>query len=156
MQVRMDIDKECAPELVLDALELVNQPADAYHAVYCSHTLEHFYRHDVAKVLAGMHHVLRPEGSVEVYVPDLGALFARIRQGSLDITDVWYRTGNGTPITFHDVLFGWGQMLQSGNLYYAHKCGFTNVHLHAQLRAAGFTDIQLGSDGFNLRAWARK
>ena len=129
--------------------------ADQYDAVFCSHNLEHFYRHEVPQVLAGFMQVLKPDGIVDIVVPNLGYLFAEIHARSHDVDDVWYRTVSG-PVTFHDVLYGWSQAMGDGNLYYAHKCGFTALSLHKTLTDAGFTDIQVVENASNLFAKARK
>src|SRR6266446_7887238 len=44
--------------------------ASQFDAVYCSHNLEHYYRHDGATVLRGFLHVLKPDGFAEIKVPD--------------------------------------------------------------------------------------
>jgi predicted SAM-dependent methyltransferase len=42
--------------------------------VYCSHNLEHYYHHEVPRVLAGSLHVLKPHGFAEIRVPDVEAV----------------------------------------------------------------------------------
>ena len=61
----LDIDPRGEPDIVCDARELRSLGESRFDAIYCSHNLEHYYRHDVLKVLAGMHHVLRDDGFVE-------------------------------------------------------------------------------------------
>lgn len=154
-QTSLDVDPLVQPDIVGDARDMHLQlmPAD-YDAVYCSHALEHFYRHDVPKVLAGFKHVLKPEGFAYIVVPNLNALIADMQGRGLDVDDVWYRTSGGQPITFHDVLYGWSVAMSNGNLHYAHKCGFTPISLHKVLADAGFTSIQLMEAGNNLMARA--
>lgn len=55
----LDIDPTGKPDLLCDARELTSTPAAQYDAVYCSHNLEHYFRHDVPRVLAGFIHVLK-------------------------------------------------------------------------------------------------
>ena len=71
--VLLDIDPRQKPDVVCDARELGTLPADLYDAVYCSHNLEHYWRHDAPLVVAGFAHVLRGHGFAEVAVPDLKA-----------------------------------------------------------------------------------
>ena len=47
----LDIDPQGKPDVVCDARQLRQLPSATYDAVYCSHNLEHYYRHDVPKVL---------------------------------------------------------------------------------------------------------
>jgi hypothetical protein len=46
----LDIDPTGQPDIVCDARRLETLPADQFDAIYCSHNLEHYYHHDVAKV----------------------------------------------------------------------------------------------------------
>jgi len=58
----LDIDPRGKPDVVADARELDKLEAKQFDAIYCSHNLEHYYRHDVMKVLKGFHHVLKDQG----------------------------------------------------------------------------------------------
>ncbi len=49
--VLLDIDPRGNPDIVCDARELMSMSKNEYDAIYCSHNLEHYYRHDVRKVL---------------------------------------------------------------------------------------------------------
>jgi hypothetical protein len=53
----LDIDERVRPDVLGDARELASLvPAGTYDAVYCSHNIEHYYPHDVPKVLRGFLH----------------------------------------------------------------------------------------------------
>ena len=73
----LDIDPAGAPDIVCDARELQALPAASYDAVYCSHNLEHYFRHDLPRVLAGFLHVLKPDGFADIRVPDMLAHLGR-------------------------------------------------------------------------------
>src|SRR4051812_25066523 len=73
-RTRLDIDPHCEPDIVLDARNLATLEPLAYDAVFCSHNLEHFHRHECLQVLTGMHHVLKPDGLAEIRVPDIDAV----------------------------------------------------------------------------------
>lgn len=151
----LDIDPATKPDVCCDGVELAHYAApNTYDAVYCSHNLEHYYWHDVPTVLEGFYRVLNTGGFAEIHVPNIKHLIQTI--GSLDIQDVWYRLGDGTPVTYHDVLYGWNKAMESGNLFYAHKCGFTPLSLMNALLGAGFKDIQVEDQGSNLKAIAIK
>ena len=152
----LDIDPDVDPDVLCDALKLREVVAEGtYDAVYCSHNLEHFYQHDVPTVLAGFVHVLKPGGTVEVHVPNLANLMEQVVDGKRDINDIWYCSGGG-PITFHDVLYGWSKAMKGGNLFYAHKCGFTAKSLKTALTAAGFNRVTVSAQDSNLMAKAKK
>jgi FkbM family methyltransferase len=61
--VLLDIDPDCTPDVLCDARNLSALSGAEYDSVYCSHNLEHYYHHDVRKVLSGFFHILKdPDG----------------------------------------------------------------------------------------------
>ena len=126
----------------MDARELSKSEPDSYDAIYCSHNLEHYFAHDVPKVLGGFRHILKPDGFVEIRVPDLKALMNHLVKHDLELDDELYKTQAGHTITARDVFYGWGQEIErSGVDFYAHKTGFTQSTLRKALNAAGFSVI---------------
>jgi len=155
-QVLLDIDPAVQPDVVCDAKEMRRLPAAKYDAIYCSHSLEHFYTHEVPQVLAGFLHVLKPTGFAHIEVPDMSQVFRAIVQGNRDIGDIFYQSSAG-PIAFHDVIYGFGKMVASGNLYYCHKTGFTEKSLGQAITRAGFKKVMTAIDGSaNLYAYGFK
>ena len=150
----LDIDPVVHPDILCDAREMLGLPAGTYDAVFCSHTLEHFYKHDVPKVLAGFRHVLKADGVAHISVPNIPNAFLAMRANNLDLHDIWYRTGSNTPITFHDVLYGWNHAMERGNLFYAHKCGFSGISLGEAVMKAGFPHVRVAEDQYNIVAKA--
>jgi SAM-dependent methyltransferase len=153
------LDVAAAPgvDIVHDARDLTALPAAQYDAIYCSNNLEHYYKHDGRKVLAGFIHLLKPGGVVEIRVPDMPAVFRMMLEQSLDIDDELYSSPAG-PITVHDVIYGWGRAIEtSGSEHYAHKCGFTGASLAMMLFEAGFQDIQVDhlAESLQLCAFGR-
>jgi ubiquinone/menaquinone biosynthesis C-methylase UbiE len=138
----LDIDPTVGPDIVCDARTLDRLEPAQFDAVYCSHNLEHYYRHDVSQVLRGFVHVLRADGFAQVRVPDLGAVFRKVVQGGMDIDDELYVAANGQPMLVSDVVYGWGKKIQaSGQEFFAHKTGFTPKSLRAALMSAGFQTV---------------
>lgn len=139
--VVLDIDPARNPHVVCDARELTTLPCGEYDAVYCSHNLEHYYRHDVPKVLAGFLHVLKPEGFAHIRVPDMGELMRQVVEKNMDIDDFLYESPAG-PITVRDVIYGYGvEIERSGKDFFAHKTGFTAKSLKGLLRECGFQHV---------------
>lgn len=152
--ILLDIDPRGMPDVVCDARELKNLPGGIYDSVYCSHNLEHYYRHDAAKVLAGFAHVLKPDGFVLLRVPDVGLVMRTVAEKNLDIDDVLYQSPAG-PITVRDVVYGYGvEIERSGNDFYAHKTGFTQKSLKAFLEASGFPLVFSGQGNWEVTALA--
>jgi hypothetical protein len=131
----LDIDPKTKADVVMDARRLMELPGGRYDAIYCSHNIEHYYAHDVPKVLAGMRHMLKPEGFVDIRCPDIGTLIQVAAAKWLDIEDTLYHSTAG-PITVRDLLYGYGREIEeSGSDFYAHKTGFTRQSLQRALGA---------------------
>lgn len=136
--VLLDIDPSGNPDICLDARELQSLDPEQFDAIYCSHNLEHYFTHDVKKVLTGFHHVLKRDGFAEIRVPDMGALFEEIVVRKLDIDDILYDSGMG-PIRVRDVIYGFGPQIEaSGVDFYAHRTGFTRRSISQALHRANF------------------
>lgn len=137
----LDIAARDGVDVVYDARDLGQFPASRYDAIYCSHNLEHHYRHNVTRVLRGFAHVLKPDGFAEIRVPDIGALLRQMAERGADIEDAAY-SGPSGPVSAHDMLWGYGPELEkNGEHHYAHKCGFTRPALVRALSEAGFTRL---------------
>jgi hypothetical protein len=124
--------------------------------VYCSHNLEHYFRHEVPVVLAGFQHVLKDDGFAHVRVPDIGEVMRVAVERKLDIGDVLYQSPAG-PITVLDVLYGLGAEIErSGNDFFAHKTGFTHKSLVVALQRAGFPKVYSSTGNLEVGAVAFK
>jgi Methyltransferase domain len=154
----LDIDPRGKPDIVCDARKLQSLKGGQFDAVYCSHNLEHYYKHDCPDVLAGFLHVLKSDGFADIRVPDMMALMKRVSENNLDIEDVLYVIPAG-PITVRDVIYGWSKEIErSGEDFYAHKSGFSDRSLSSALKQAGFGQVfpYVAPDKFELRAIAFK
>jgi len=155
--ILLDIDNSKSPDIVCDARELHTLEPSFVDAVYCSHTLEHFYAHEVSSVLNGMKHVLKNDGFVEIIVPDLDAVIRYAVEKDMDIEDVLYESKAG-PITVKDVIYGFGEEIKRRGMdYFAHKTGFTPKSLTRALIMCGFRKMYVYSGKrFEIRAIAFK
>lgn len=154
--ILLDIDPKGNPDVVCDARQLTTLSANEYDSIYCSHNLEHYYSHDVKRVLLGFFHVLKDDGFVCIRVPDMGEVMSRVVKEGLDIEDVLYQSAIG-PIKVKDVMYGYGVEIESsGNEYFAHKTGFTEKSLNLALHQAGFTHVYLRTGNLEVAAFAFK
>ena len=152
----LDIDPKGAPDIVCDARELLSLEAGQFDAVYCSHNLEHYFRHDVLKVLAGFLHVLKDNGFAQIRVPDIAQVMRVSVERGLDIEDVLYQSPDG-PIMVLDVLYGYSvEIERSGQEFYAHKTGFTQKSLLSALHKAGFANTYCKLGNLEIDALAFK
>jgi len=152
----LDIDPRGSPDIVCDARELTTLDEGVFDAVYCSHNLEHYYRHDVPKVLAGFLHVLKEGGFAQIRVPDMSEVMRLAIERGLDIDDVLYTSPSG-PIMVLDVFYGYSvEIERSGQDFYAHKTGFTQKSLLAALDRAGFSKTYSTLGNLEISALAFK
>jgi ubiquinone/menaquinone biosynthesis C-methylase UbiE len=107
-------------------------------ALFSSHNIEHLYPHEVPQALSEFKRVLSPEGFVVITCPDLQSVCALVAEDKL--TEPAYTSPAG-PITPLDILFGHRPPMARGNLYMAHRCGFTQKVLMGTLQAAGFAKV---------------
>jgi SAM-dependent methyltransferase len=150
----LDIDARHKPDILCDARELTAQQGAQFDGIYCSHNLEHYYPHDVKKVLAGFLHVLIPSGFAEVLVPDIRAVAEAMLKHNYDIDEPLYQSSAG-PISARDVIYGYGlEIERSGQDFFAHKTGFTQKSLQNALVLAGFPYVFLQLRFLEVRALA--
>ncbi len=152
----LDIDPRGSPDLVCDARELGTLDASLFDAIYCSHNLEHYYRHDVKKVLNGFLHVLNDNGFAHIRVPDIQEVMRITIERNLDIDDFLYESPAG-PIMVSDVLYGYSvEIERSGQHFFGHKTGFTQKSLEKALKSTGFHKIYTTTRNLEVVALAFK
>lgn len=150
----LDIDPRGNPDVCCDARLLDTLEPNQFDAIYCSHNLEHYHRHDGKRVLAGFRHVLKPEGFAHIRVPDLDQVFKEVVARGLDVDDVLYDSPAG-PILVRDVIYGWHvEIERSGQDFFAHKTGFTPKSLQRFLNEAGFTHLYMMVGGLEIGVYA--
>lgn len=150
-ELRLDIDPDVQPDLVGTMTDMSAVASASVDAVYSSHNIEHLYPHEVPLALAEFRRVLRPEGFVVITCPDLQSVCALVAEDKLG--EPVYRSPSG-PIAPLDILYGHRPALAAGNLYMAHRCGFTRKVLGNTLRAAGFAAIALRRRPAVFDLWA--
>lgn len=155
-ELRLDIDANVKPDILSTMLDMSVVAACAVDALYSSHNIEHLYWHEVPVALAEFKRVLKDDGFAVITCPDLQSVCALIAQDKL--TDTAYVSPAG-PIAPLDILYGYRPSMARGNLYMAHRCGFTQKVLTEALQAAGFASVatmRRGYPSFDLYAVATK
>lgn len=152
----LDIDPRGKPDILCDARKLKTLEPEQVDAIYCSHNLEHYYAHDVPRVLQGFLHVLRTDGFIDIRVPDMRAVMQTMLENNLDIEDTLY-VSNAGPITPRDVFYGYGlEIERTGQDFFAHKTGFTQKSLQNIIRQNGFPYIFTRTGNMEVYALAFK
>ena len=137
-ELRLDIDPSVQPDIIGTMTDMSAVASASVDAVFSSHNIEHLYPHEVPLALAEFKRVLLPTGFVVITCPDLQSVCALVAQDKL--TEPAYVSPAG-PIAPLDILYGHRPPMARGNLYMAHRCGFTQKVLTATLQAAGFAAV---------------
>lgn len=139
-EIRFDIDPAVKPD-VIGSMTAMTDIADAsMDALFSSHNIEHLYPHEVALALAEFRRVLRPEGFAVITCPDLQSVAALVAEDKL--LEVAYQSPAG-PITPLDIMYGHRASMARGNLFMAHRTGFTAKTLAQALQQAGFSKMAM-------------
>ena len=148
-EIRFDIDKNVSPDIIgtlTDMSKVENQSVDA---VYSSHNIEHLFPHEVPTALTEFYRVLKPTGFVVITCPDLISVCQAVVKDRL--LEPLYQSPAG-PISPIDILYGHRGFIAQGNIFMAHKCGFTYSVLCNSFYEAGFIKTFGGirPDAFDL------
>ena len=156
-EIRLDIDASVQPDVIGTMVDLSAVESDSVDAIYSSHNIEHLYPHEVPLALAEFLRVLKPNGFFVATCPDLQSVCKLIAEDKL--TDTAYTSPAG-PIAPLDILYGHRPAMAKGNIYMAHRCGFTQKVLSGTLQSCGFKSVATMARGrapfFYLFALASK
>lgn len=143
--VRLDIDDRNEPDICASMTAMGD--IGSYEVVYCCHSLEHLYPHEVPRALREFHRVLSPGGYAFIMVPDLEDV-----KPTEDILDI---PASG-PITGLHLMYGDASQIEQYP-FMAHHCGFVRKTLEDALVAAGFAEISVRRAAeYNLVATGKK
>ena len=150
-EVRLDIDEKVKPDIVASLTDMSPVESNSFDAVYSSHNIEHLFAHEVPTALNEMYRVLKNDGFLIITCPDLQEVCKHIAEGRL--LDPLYQSGMG-PISPLDILYGHRDSIQKGNVYMAHKVGFTDKVLYATITSSKFKSVLLFRQKSSYNLWA--
>ena len=150
-EMRLDINPDVQPDVIGTMTDLRSVSTASVQAVFSSHNIEHLYPHEVPLALAEFHRVLDDRGHVVITCPDLKSICRLVAEDKLD--EPAYQSPAG-PIAPLDVLYGHRRSMQQGNLYMAHRCGFTETTLRIALATGGFGMVATKSRPEHFDLWA--
>jgi len=137
-ELRFDIDPTVEPDIVGSMIDMAAVETASVDAIFSSHNIEHLYPHEVPIALNEFVRVLKADGFLVITCPDLQSVCALVAEDKL--TETAYMAPAG-PIAPIDILYGYRPAMQRGNLFMAHRCGFTQSVLSGTLQASGFTMV---------------
>jgi SAM-dependent methyltransferase len=134
-ELRFDIDPVVEPDIIGTMTDMSAVADGSMDAVFSSHNLEHLYVHEVPLAVREFLRVLRPNGFAVLTCPDLQSVCELVAQEKL--LEPAYQSASG-PIAPLDILYGFRRDLARGNLFMAHRSGFTKTVLLQLFRQCGF------------------
>jgi predicted SAM-dependent methyltransferase len=137
-ECRLDIDSRVAPDVVGTMTDMSAVSDASMDAVFSSHNIEHLYPHEVPVALSEFLRVLKPEGFAVITCPDLVSVCKLVAEDKL--TEPAYVSPAG-PVAPIDIFYGHRPAMAQGNLFMAHRCGFTKKVMSATLVSAGFKGV---------------
>ena len=150
-QLRLDIDPAVNPDIVSSITDMSQVASGSVDAVWSCHNLEHLFAHEVSLALKAFYRVIKPGGFALIAIPDLQRVAEHVASDRLE--DVLYESPAG-PISPIDIIYGHRSFIAAGNLFMAHKTGFTARTIGQHLSRTGFTSVTVNRDDkFNI--WAR-
>lgn len=155
-ELRLDIDPAAQPDFLCSITDMNAVASESVDALYSSHNIEHLYAHEVPLALNEFRRVLRPDGFAVITCPDLRSVAALIAADQL--TETAYVSPAG-PIAPLDIVYGHRPSLAAGQMFMAHRCGFTRKVLGVVLLQTGFRHAAVterGAPHFDLWALATK
>jgi predicted SAM-dependent methyltransferase len=156
-EIRLDIDATVQPDVIGTMTDMSAVVSESVDAIYSSHNIEHLYPHEVPLAFAEFLRVLKPDGFFVVTCPDMQSVCKLVAEDKL--TEAAYTSPAG-PIAPLDILYGHRPSMAQGNLYMAHRCGFTQKVLTGTLQSSGFKTVATMARGrapfFDLFALASK
>jgi len=147
-EIRFDIDEKVNPDIVGTLLDMSEVETGSVDAIFSSHNIEHIFPHEVSIALKEFYRVLKDDGMVVLSCPDLQSVCEAIVNDKL--LETLYESAVGDKIAPIDILYGWRAPIAAGNVYMAHKGGFTYSVLNGAFLEAGF---KMNYGGRNPERW---
>ncbi len=134
-ELRFDINPDVEPDVTGTMTDMSAIGDSMMDAIFSSHNLEHLYAHEVPVALKQFLRVLKDDGFVILTCPDLQSVCELIAQEKL--LEPAYMSAAG-PVSPLDILYGYRPDMARGNLYMAHRSGFTKQVLLDLFIQCGF------------------
>ena len=134
-ETRLDIDKDVSPDILGTLTDMNTVATGSVDAIYSSHSIEHIFPHEIAIALKEFYRVLNDDGIVVITCPDIQSVGEALTQDKL--LEPIYESPMG-PVTPFDILYGHRETTTDGNIFMAHKSGFTYSILDKVFSEAGF------------------
>ena len=135
----LDVISDNNPNIIADIAEPLTMICDeVYDIIYASHVIEHVPWFKTIDCLKELYRILKPNGVIEIWVPDFQKLIAAYHDNELIKKDGWYKhnPAKDPMVWLNGRIFTYGPGEENW-----HKSVFTSTYLSDCLYAAGFKDI---------------
>ena len=149
-EIRFDIDQKANPDICGSLTDMSLVESSSVNAIASHHNIEHIFAHEVVTALREFNRVLEDDGIVVLSCPDLESVCTAVVKNKL--MEPLYESSQG-PISPIDILYGHRESIARGNVFMAHKCGFTYQTLVGAFNQAGFESICGGSRPHKFDLW---
>jgi SAM-dependent methyltransferase len=137
MWINIDSQERWKPTIVADGAHLSGRfPDESVHYFVLHHVLEHFGCGEGAGLVKEAYRVLRPGGSLLVFVPDLRALAKRWLEGGLT-TQIYVTNLYGAYMGSEDDRHKWGFDAESLGLFLHGCCDWSMLRYQPPVIPAG-------------------
>jgi len=153
-EIRLDINSDAKPDIVNDVTDMKDVQNSSFDAIYSQHLLEHLFTEDVDVALNEFYRVLKKGGFVALFLPDFDKVVQEILKDG-DLERVLY-VSTGGVIRVIDVIFGYEKAIHAGNHYMMHKTAFNEKTIRNKLDKAGFCNIKIIKDLYDMWITAYK
>jgi len=147
----LDINPAVSPDIVGSMTDMSAVQSGSMDAIFSSHNIEHLYVHEIPLALAEFRRVLAPTGFLILTCPDLKSVCALVAEDKL--LEPAYQSPAG-PIAPVDVLYGHRAAMARGDLFMAHRSGFTEKVLVQALKGNGFSSVASVTIPKRFELWA--
>jgi hypothetical protein len=137
-EVRLDIDPAVQPDIIGSMTDMSGVADASMDGLFSSHNIEHLYPFEVPTALGEFARVLKPEGFAVITCPDLKSVAALVAQDRLLEPAYTSPAGDISPL---DIIYGHRPAMARGNLFMAHRCGFTLKALMSTMQSSGFPNV---------------
>lgn len=149
----LDSNPATKPDIISTTYNLSKIDDGSFDGVFSSHNIQLLYAHQADAAFREYFRVLREGGTIVLSTPDLVEVAKGVTKKGLD-TEL-YKSAAGS-ISAIDIIYGFRPALEKGDVSAGCKTGFSVATLGRKLKDAGFCDIVVRREKYNLLASGNK
>ncbi|NET71423.1 MAG: hypothetical protein F6K62_10970 [Sphaerospermopsis sp. SIO1G2] len=152
-EIRVDTHESVEPDVKSELWAIGDIPDASVDAVWVGYILQRFTFQQARSIVQEVMRMMKDGAELLVAVPDLQMAATYIARDEADMEMYHSPAGMVTP---PDMLFGFRQFTDKGDMVHAHKSGYTSTMLSDMLRELGVCNMKMKRNRFNLVALGMK